>query len=559
MKCLRSVALIVFVFVTAIGFSQSDFIGLGTRQYDLLNRLEIKLRKDAILNFSAVKPYDRSIITERLQYIQQLAAEGKIQLSNVDKYNLDIALKDNFEWRNGYADSSLRFNSLFKKSIANHPPYIGIKQGDFSAYVYPLINVSLGKDNNITHSLFNNQRGFGIRGTFSKGFGYYTYFTTHQKRDPLYVQQFEQKYSAVPGAGYYKNYSTDGYDYFDARGGIMFKAAKGINLQFAYDKVFIGNGFRSLILSDFSNSMLFLKTNFRFWKLNYYNLFSELTSAYQRGPDYLRPKKYMALHMLELNTKSFSIGVFEDVMFGKRGGFELGYLNPLIFYRAMEQQEGSPDKVTLGANIKTNAFKNTQFYTQLVINEFLMSEVLHYSRGYFANKQAFQFGIKEIDLFHIKNFDLQLEANLIRPFVYQHYDSIGSFTHYNQPLAHPMGANLKEFIAVVKYQPVNKLSFEGKIIYTEQGLDSAGANFGANPFRFYTDRLRDYGYKIGSGILAKNLLLSGTITYEVSPNIFFDFNAVIRKYKRADVATSFDTNIFNASLRINLARRAFDF
>jgi len=117
MKCLRSVALIVFVFVTTIGFSQSDFIGLGTRQYDLLNRLEIKLRKDSILNFSAVKPYDRRIVTERLQYIQQLAAEGKIQLSNVDKYNLDIALKDNFEWRSGYSDSSLRFSSLFKNQL----------------------------------------------------------------------------------------------------------------------------------------------------------------------------------------------------------------------------------------------------------------------------------------------------------------------------------------------------------------------------------------------------------------------------------------------------------
>ena len=559
MKCLRLATVFLLIIWTKTSWAQSDFVMLGTRQYDVLNRLEIKLRRDSILNFSAVKPYDRKAVTERLQYIQQLANEGKIELSKVDKYNLDIVLKDNFEWRNGFADSSLKFSSLFKKSIWSHPPYIGLKQKDFSAYVYPLINVSLGKDNNVTHDLFNNQRGVGIRGTFTKGLGYYTYLTTHQERDPLYVQQFEQKYSAVPGAGYYKNFSTDGYDYFDARGGIMVNAAKGIDLQFAYDKVFIGNGYRSLILSDFSNSMLFLKANFRFWKLNYYNLFSELTSTFQRGPDFLRPKKYMAFHMLEYNTKSFSIGIFEDVVFGRSGGFELGYLNPLIFYRAMEQQEGSPDKVTLGANIKTNAFKNTQFYAQFIINEFVMNEVLHYSRGYYSNKQALQLGMKRIDLFGVKNLDLQVEANFIRPFVYEHYDTVGSFTHYNQPLAHPMGANLREFIGILKYQPANKFSLEAKVIYTEQGLDSAGANFGANPFRFYTDRLRDYGYKIGSGILAKNLFLSGTITYELSPNVFLDLNAIIRKYKRADVTSSFDSNIFNASLRINLGRREFDF
>jgi hypothetical protein len=559
MKCLRYV---LFLFAASFSYNlyaQADFISLGDRQYDLLNRLEIKLRKDSVLNFSAVKPYDRRIVTERLTYIQQLSNEGKINLSAVDKYNLQLSLQDNFDWRKDLGDTALKFKDVFSKKITTHAPYIGIKQGDFSAYLSPLINLQLGKDNNVGSKLFNNQRGIAIRGTFTKKMGFYTAFTTHQERDPLYVQQYEQKFSAVPGAGYYKNYQTDGYDYFDARGGIMVNAAKGIDLQFAYDKVFIGNGYRSLILSDFSNSFLFLKANFHFWKFNYYNLFGELTSAYKRGPDFLRPKKYMALHMVEFNAKNFTIGFFEDVMFGRSGGFELNYLNPIIFYRAMEQQLGSPDKVALGTNIKWNIAKNTQFYSQLVINEFVIKEVLHYSNGAVVNKQALQLGIKKIDVFGIKNLDAQLEINLIRPFVYEHYDTAGSFTHYNQPLAHPQGANLREFIGIVKYQPINKLSIEAKIIYNEQGLDSAGLNFGSNPFRFYTDAPRAYGFKIGSGILAKNLLVSGTITYEVTPNIFFDLNAVIRKYKQANITTTFNSNIFNASLRINLARRVFDF
>jgi hypothetical protein len=169
----------------------------------------------------------------------------------------------------------------------------------------------------------------------------------------------------------------------------MFKAGKSIDFQFAYDKVFIGNGIRSLILSDGSNDMLFLKINTRFWKFQYYNLFAQLVSSYQRGPDYLRPQKYMTLHYLDFQaTKWLNIGLFEDVMFGRSSGFDLNYLNPIIFYRSVEQQLGSPDKVTLGGNIKANVFKNTQLYSQIIINEFVMKEVLRYRDGYYANKQA---------------------------------------------------------------------------------------------------------------------------------------------------------------------------
>ena len=53
--------------------------------------------------------------------------------------------------------------------------------------------------------------------------------------------------------------------------------AKYLDFQFGYDKNFIGNGYRSLFLSDFGNSYLFLKINTRIWKFNYLNLFMELT------------------------------------------------------------------------------------------------------------------------------------------------------------------------------------------------------------------------------------------------------------------------------------------
>src|SRR5213078_2100497 len=106
---------------------------------------------------------------------------------------------------------------------------------------------------------------------------------------------------------------------------------------------------------------------------------------------------------------------------------------------------------------------------------------------------------KYIDAFGIKNLDLQLETNRVRPFTYSHYDSISNYTHYNQPLAHPLGANFQEFIGIINYQPLPKLFINSKTIYYTQGLDSNGVNFGANPFNDYQTRTKDEGFKVGSG------------------------------------------------------------
>ncbi len=563
----RIVALLAIgLLSTLFAQAQSDNIQLGSRQYDILDRLELKLRTDSVLNFSAIKPYNRATITQRLEYIQQLSNDGKIALSKVDKYNLQLLLLDNFDQTTHLKDTTLTLKTFFSKKATTNPGYVGVKRDDFSIFLTPVFNIQLGKATTVKDPLFNNSRGFYARGQLSKNIGYYTYYTSNQERDPLYVQQYEQAHNALPGAGFYRlglsaGTRGDGYDYFDARGGINFKISKGIQGEFAYDKVFIGNGIRSLIISDFGNNFLFFKINTRIWKLNYYNLFAQLVeSSTLNGANFLLPKKYMAMHYLDFAVnKWLNVGFFEDIMFGRSNGFDLSYLNPIIFYRSAELENGSPDKVTLGLNIKANAFKNTQFYSQIILNEFVFKDLVHYATGSRSNKQALQLGVKHIDAFGIKNLDLQAEVNIIRPFVYQHYDSTGSFTHYNLPLAHPAGANLRELIVIAKYQPLPKLTVQAKLMYYEQGLDSAGLNFGANPFEFYNTAPRYYGFYIGSGILAKTMMANLSASYEIIPNVFIDANATMRTFKRADNPVTTKDNFYTLGIRMNMQKRKFDF
>ena len=70
---------------------------------------------------------------------------------------------------------------------------------------------------------------------------------------------------------------------------------------------------------------------------------------------------------------------------------------------------------------------------------------------------------RKIDAFGIDHLDLQAEMNIIRPFTYTHRDSVRSYAHANQPLAHPLGANLREVVLKLRYQPIHKLVFDSQI------------------------------------------------------------------------------------------------
>ena len=117
--------------------------------------------------------------------------------------------------------------------------------------------------------------------------------------------------------GYFKYFkgSLTAFDYWDARGSIDFEFWKYFTVQFGYDKNFIGNGYRTLFLSDYAAPYLFLKLNVRIWKLNYQNILMELTSQHLPG-DYLYPKKYAVVHHLSVNaTKWLNLRFIQQYCF----------------------------------------------------------------------------------------------------------------------------------------------------------------------------------------------------------------------------------------------------
>ena len=172
--------------------------------------------------------------------------------------------------------------------------------------------------------------------------------------------------------------------------------------------------------------------------------------------------------------------MFEAIVSGDSTGtgFELAYLNPVIFYRAIEHYTGSnKSNALVGADAKWNFLNRFQIYGQFVLDEFLLEHVKARD-GWWANKWATQLGAKYIDVFGIPNLDMQVEWNRARPFMYAHISDHTSYTHYDQPLAHPLGANFDEQLMILRYQPLTRLFVEARYLQANYGKDSVNSNFG---------------------------------------------------------------------------------
>ncbi len=546
--------------------AQSTMLPQGSKWDHFLERMEILLQDNPDLNATTPKPMSRKMAVQVAELADSLnhfyPYDYFYKLSKTDEANLQDLLMNNSEWVSRNKDDFKSKRPLFNAFYKTKANFFEVDEKDFFLALNPVIQQQQSYETGNSERVFLNNKGLTMRGLIGKRLGFSTYITDNQERGPQFFQDrvTASGYPAVPGVGYYKPFKKTAFDYFDARGSINFNVWKYFDVQFGYDKNFIGNGYRSLFLSDYSAPYLFLKINTRVWRINYQALFMELVNQHQRG-DYQYPKKYAVVHHLSFNAARWlNIGLYDNVVFTRADHFDFSYLNPVIFLVAAQQENGSPDKTTVGLDFKANIGHATQVYGQLLINEFVLHEVMHYSRGWWGNKQGLQLGVKYINAFNVKNLDFQFEGNLVRPYTYSHDDTVSNYSNYNQPLAHPLGANFAEFIAIARYQPAYKWNIQAQFIYYRQGLDTGGINYGGNILLDYRTRPMDYGVKLPSGVPASCINTSAAVSYELKENLFIDLSVMYRAYTKHDlIKTTDNSTTFTLGVRMNMFRRVYDY
>ncbi|MBT8327424.1 MAG: hypothetical protein KJP21_06855 [Bacteroidia bacterium] len=160
---------------------------------------------------------------------------------------------------------------------------------------------------------------------------------------------------------------------------------------------------------------------------------------------------------------------------------------------------------------------------------------------------------------NVNNLDLQLEFNQVRPHTYQHEFKSQNWIHYDQSLAHPLGANFRETVAIVRYQPINRLTTSLVYSYSKQGIDSSNTsiNFGGDITRDIEGLQNKANVTLFQGI--ENIV--GTFTFDASymlyHNLFIDAGILFRTQSNPLLVQNNNTTLLHLGLRLNTA--AFDY
>lgn len=549
------IAAVIFICNSII--AQHTYIPFNPAMNHIIDRFEIK---NGTLNneyfHTSTKSYRRQAIAN---YANELYKNDST-FSNRDQFNLEYLLTDNFEWANNDLTSSKKpFLKEFYKQKAG---LLSAQVTDFNLVVNPVLYYQMSTiDYNGKNVLLNN-RGIEIRGNITDKIGFYTQVSDEIMRPLPMVYQEALRTGVYQGIGFYKSDGKD-VNYFLSSGYVSVSPNKYMDFQLGHGRQFIGDGVRSFIISNNAVDNFYVRLNTRIWKLNYTNIFSEYRDYNPLGYG-IQPRHYSATHHLSVNVgKKLNIGIFETIIFQRDSGhtntgFEVNYLNPLIFYKSIENGLNSTDKAVLGANIKYNFLKHFSAYGQFVISEMVLDEILK-NRGWWGNKWAYQVGLKYIDVFGINNLDAQVELNVCRPFMYTSYSSLQTYTNYNQPMAHPLGANFYETMGVIRYQPAKRLNMQLKGIYYAIGYDTIGGNIGQNiALSYRSNSAGIYGNEIAQGQITKVLYIDYMASYMLKHNLFIDCGFTYRNCKSAINNYNSENLFFNVGVRLNMARREYD-
>lgn len=452
---------------------------------------------------------------------------------------------------------------------------LGVNTEDFHLRVDPLINFAGGMDiENGGKGLWTNTRGISVMGDIGpeRKVSFQATLRENQAKYPDYLVPWIKYYNVVPGQGKVRSFKNSAFDYANATGYVSYTPSKYFNFELGHDKNFIGDGYRSMLLSDNALYYPFFKITATVWKIKYMNLYTEFDDAYNTLDDSVMvvtglTRKFGSFHYLSWDVFDWvQVGLFEGIVWPANDstryrGFDVNYINPIIFFRPIEFGLGSPDNALIGANIKFKPVNNAIIYGQFLMDD-LDVAAARGGEGYYRNKFGIQGGFKIYNPFKINNLMIQAEMNQANPYTYAHKEPVQNYAHYNQPLAHPLGANFREFIGIINYRFFERFYMEAKVQSAVIGYDQhAGDHFGSNIFISDYDIPGfpdSYGNYIGQGLKTtiRSADLRGGFLINPSINLNLEGQIFIRRF--ANDQEKINTTMFMLALKTDLFNSYYD-
>lgn len=450
--------------------------------------------------------------------------EGSFYPANELDYNLLKYINDST--KQYYKVTSI----LFKKHV------VDLKREKFHLKISPIMNFAMGRDlsDTVSRNLFQNTRGVHVECDLLHNFSFSTSLYENQGRFSNYESDYYQSIgelypstdttynsqnAMIPGGARTKPFKGDGFDYAFAVGYFMYQPFKWARITAGNNALFIGDGHRSILLSDNHSNAPYFRLDFKIspkWSYSYarlrnMNLVRKKASSSVEA--YYEPKGLSINYLTFKPTPKMTISLFESGQWNRtdstgtsRNAHPLFY-NPIPGFSQFLIDKSELSSL-IGLNFGAQVANKHRIYAQFGMYEFD------------TDKVATQIGYRGYDFFGLKDFLFQFEYNYVSSQMYQGTNRRLNYTNYNLSLGPIKGNGFSEFLMRTNYtikRIYAELEMDYYILKDYRSLALMPIDFNQNTFTgatLFTNL--EIGYRFNRKM---NLSVFGSWTYRATTAI----------------------------------------
>jgi hypothetical protein len=468
----------------------TTYLPLNHRAYDFLERMELHYFITGA--HLGTKPITRSqtaellVITANHKTILAKADREELE-ALLDEFGPDIPSQQGLVWDDRGPIEKLP--DFLKSFLYRNRRNLYSASGDkytlfFDPNIVSQATVSSLKTSANDERIYDYGSGFVTRGTIGDHLGFFVDIIDSQEWGSRTYPV--QKETTLPGRGFvtFKGNHAE----FDETIASLTWTDGPFRIQFGRDKTIWGHGKEGTLgLFNFASPCNLLRLETQFWRLKYSFIAAELIQYppmaefyYQNPPkagaDSVAIKKLFSAHRLDIDfTNRLNMGFYETVIYG--GRWELGYLNPVMFFRGAEHTYGDHDNVGMGADFRFFPHHSQSIYGEVFVDDIKTTKL---GTGWYGNKLAGQIGTFLVEPFNIPDVDARIEYTRIEPWVYTHTYPINVYDHYGTGLGYPMDPNSDKLSFDIRKRFSRRLATEISYHHYRHGANPTGKNVGGD-------------------------------------------------------------------------------
>lgn len=480
--------------------AQTSSVPLSHWAYQAVERWEVQ---GFIQNaFTGTKPFSRLEMAEYLAEVYRVYLRSPEKFSRVDcdqlRY-LQIEFKEEFQKlkislsRENWSTRLCRimqkqplrlFNKFFYTNGRN---LLALHHREFNLFADPIMNYSSEQIPNTESGKYREKRwsnGLLFRGNLGKYLGFYFSLTDNHLTDSRW------KNEKIP----FEVLQESGWPFLSKTGNGSFDFDENVAyLSFHYKYVYLlyGRGFNQWGIGH--NGNLLLSTNaqpydqiqlvLRYWrfKLTHLTGFLQYISPQARIKikDQPHVDTYWAGNRLELDAgKGLQLGFSEAVVYGGRS-LQVGYLNPLSFFKSLEHYYGDRDNGLIGLDFDWRIGAGIKIFGEWLIDDITTGKL---GSNFYGNKFGWQGGFFLVNPLGLHDVDLLVEYSRIKPYVYsQSFQDFNKYKHYDTILGHFIGPNSDDLLLRARKWFTKFLQISAVYERYRHGSNPADRNVGGDP------------------------------------------------------------------------------